>query len=308
MRVDPEWERLNVGLRACSQLATTTPASQHNTQAAVSEAGGQSQPAVVAAGGEQREPSTEDSTSAAATWHWQEPSSKDSASSEQCRPQQPPAGAPPPTDILSQAAAVSSISPAVSQPQGAATEQVAGTPQVVKEEGNGGERGEQCKGETSQASQQYPSAHTLYNSYGYNPWSAYPSTDGGPAKPEGVGKPVVSEREKALETEISHLKSALTEKTKEVKRLEQDLHKAYDIIERLHQQQQGQPQIHTPDTPQATSTPPGGGNGDPATPTTTAPATGMVTSSSEVGEVSSVGMLPTTTQQAPATTASPAAN
>lgn len=210
---------------------------------------------------------------AAAAWQWQQ--------QQQAAKDATTATTAPATDILSQAAAVSSIA------DPATTTEATAQP---KEEGD--------KAESSQAGgQQYPSAHTLYNSYGYNPWSAYPSAEqGANDKPEGVGKPVVSEREKALETEISHLKAALSERTKEVKRLEQELSKAYELIERLHQQQQQQSQggpgtpqqtLSNPATPQAVMTQlPLAGTPPVESPVTT--ATGMVTSSSEVGEVSSM--------------------
>ena len=96
---------------------------------------------------------------------------------------------------------------------------------------------------------QLPSAHSLYNSYGFNPWSGISgqvvqatdvsqevtATSDGSAVTAG-GIQVVYNRENILETELQHLRSALSEKTKEVQRLSQELEKAYSIIEQLKQQ------------------------------------------------------------------------
>jgi uncharacterized protein YlxW (UPF0749 family) len=45
----------------------------------------------------------------------------------------------------------------------------------------------------------------------------------------------VASKESILETELQHLRSALSEKTKEVQRLTQELEKAHNIIEQLRQ-------------------------------------------------------------------------
>ena len=84
----------------------------------------------------------------------------------------------------------------------------------------------------------FPSAHNQYNSYAYNPWSVYPGESSGGSAPTGA-KPVFR-KENILESELQHLRSALSEKTKEVQRLTQELEKAYDIIENLRQGHQQQ--------------------------------------------------------------------
>lgn len=79
------------------------------------------------------------------------------------------------------------------------------------------------------SSQYQGSAHNLYNSYAPNPWSVYPSQG-----QESGGSPIES-LNKAHQSELQHLRNALSEKTKEVQRLVQELEKAYNIIETLKQ-------------------------------------------------------------------------
>ena len=82
----------------------------------------------------------------------------------------------------------------------------------------------------------FPSAHNQYNSYAYNPWSVYPGESHGSGGGAPAGAKPVFRKENILESELQHLRSALSEKTKEVQRLTQELEKAYDIIETLRQQ------------------------------------------------------------------------
>ena len=90
----------------------------------------------------------------------------------------------------------------------------------------------------------FPSAHNQYNSYAYNPWSVYPgdSQQGNSGGAPAGAKPVFR-KENILESELQHLRSALSEKTKEVQRLTQELEKAYDIIESLRQGHQQQSSV-----------------------------------------------------------------
>ena len=81
----------------------------------------------------------------------------------------------------------------------------------------------------------FPSAHNQYNSYAYNPWSVYPGDSQGNSGAAPAGAKPVFRKENILESELQHLRSALSEKTKEVQRLTQELEKAYDIIEGLRQ-------------------------------------------------------------------------
>jgi hypothetical protein len=76
------------------------------------------------------------------------------------------------------------------------------------------------------------SAHNLFNSYAYNPWSGYPAQGqfgGGESKP-------VDSKEGILSKELEHLRTALSEKVKEVERLKVELDKSYCVIEQLKQQ------------------------------------------------------------------------
>ena len=75
-------------------------------------------------------------------------------------------------------------------------------------------------------------AHNLYNSYTYNPWSAYPNQ----GQFGSAGKGAIESKEGILEKEMTHLKSALNEKTKEVERLRDELDKAYQMVEHLKSQ------------------------------------------------------------------------
>jgi hypothetical protein len=75
----------------------------------------------------------------------------------------------------------------------------------------------------------YLSAHQNYNSYAHFPWQP-PQSGNGALEADKDGKKVFL-RESLLESELQHLKSALSEKTKEVQRLTQELEKAYELIE-----------------------------------------------------------------------------
>ena len=83
--------------------------------------------------------------------------------------------------------------------------------------------------------QQIQSAHVVYNSYANYPWGSFPTqADGNQAQGQnGEGDNKVQSKETMLEAEVNHLRSALSEKTKEVQRLGQELEKAYQIIEQL---------------------------------------------------------------------------
>ena len=83
--------------------------------------------------------------------------------------------------------------------------------------------------------QQIQSAHVVYNSYANYPWGNFPAqADGNQAQGQnGDGDNKVQPKETMLEAEVNHLRSALSEKTKEVQRLGQELEKAYQIIEQL---------------------------------------------------------------------------
>ena len=76
-------------------------------------------------------------------------------------------------------------------------------------------------------------AHSLYNSYGYNPWSAYPSQ--GQFGSSSGGKAAIDSKEAILEKEVTHLRSAVSEKTKEVERLTMELEKSRQLIEYFKQ-------------------------------------------------------------------------
>lgn len=77
------------------------------------------------------------------------------------------------------------------------------------------------------------SAHSLYNSYGYNPWSAYPSQ--GQFGSAGGGK-AVDTKEAILEKELQHLRGQVSDKTKEVERLSAELEKSRQAIDFLKSQ------------------------------------------------------------------------
>ena len=98
---------------------------------------------------------------------------------------------------------------------------------------------------------QYPSAHTVYNSYAQfnqGQWASYPgttaaNTDTSSPAPQDTKPQVQAQamsnafpKERLLEAELAHLRSALSEKTKEVQHLTQQLEKAYQIIEQLKQE------------------------------------------------------------------------
>ena len=69
------------------------------------------------------------------------------------------------------------------------------------------------------------SAHNQYNSYAFNPWKVFPE--------EKIDVKPVFCKENIIESELAHLRSALSEKTKEVQLLTQQLEKAYDMIDQL---------------------------------------------------------------------------
>ena len=78
----------------------------------------------------------------------------------------------------------------------------------------------------------YPSAHNVFNSFGnfnQGPWAQHAANAANRQGKEGS----VFNRESILETELSHLRSALSEKTKEVQRLTQELEKAHSLIQQL---------------------------------------------------------------------------
>lgn len=82
---------------------------------------------------------------------------------------------------------------------------------------------------TSTHIEPYLSAHQNYNSYAHFPWQP-PQPGNGALEEDKDGKKVFS-KESLLESELQHLRSALSEKTKEVQRLSQELEKAYELIE-----------------------------------------------------------------------------
>lgn len=148
-------------------------------------------------------------------------------------------------DQLTQAAQIAGLQPVMVSQQPMETQESQNADQA-QGQSNSREDKSRSSAETSSAQtlpngpeggatslQSLASAHNLYNSYGFNPWSAYTTatTEAG-----GDGKTVVYNRESLLETELQHLRSALSEKTQEVQRLTQELEKAYNIIEQLKQQ------------------------------------------------------------------------
>ncbi len=77
-------------------------------------------------------------------------------------------------------------------------------------------------------------AHVSYNSYANFPWGNFPAPADNSQGQNGEGeKTQVHSKETMLEAELHHLRSALSEKTKEVQRLGQELEKAYQMIEQL---------------------------------------------------------------------------
>ena len=83
--------------------------------------------------------------------------------------------------------------------------------------------------------QQIQSDQVVYNNYATYPWGNFPAqADVSQAQGQnGEGDSKVQSKETMLEAEVNHLRSALSEKTKEVQRLGQELEKAYQIIEQL---------------------------------------------------------------------------
>ena len=91
---------------------------------------------------------------------------------------------------------------------------------------------------------QTSSAHNMYNSYGFNPWSQFlqtqqsgsscvsASTSGGSA---GAPSASIFNKENILKSELQHLRGSLSEKTCEVQRLTRELEKAYGMINRLRE-------------------------------------------------------------------------
>ena len=82
----------------------------------------------------------------------------------------------------------------------------------------------------SESAEQYSSSHAQYNSYAVNPWSGLPVQ----VKLQGEGGRVCS-KQNVLQSEVEHLREALSEKTREAQRLTEELEKAYTIIEQLRQ-------------------------------------------------------------------------
>lgn len=80
------------------------------------------------------------------------------------------------------------------------------------------------------------SAHNLYNSYAYNPWTRFRENAGSVVAPL-VGAAGLCERDGVLRAELRHLHAALEEKTREVGELTHDLQIAYNTISKLRQLQ-----------------------------------------------------------------------
>jgi len=78
------------------------------------------------------------------------------------------------------------------------------------------------------------SAHNLYNSYAYNPWTRFRDSAGSVVAPL-TGSAGICERDGVLHAELRHLHTALEEKTREVGELTRDLQNAYDTINKLRQ-------------------------------------------------------------------------
>lgn len=78
------------------------------------------------------------------------------------------------------------------------------------------------------------SAHSLYNSYAYNPWVRFRDSAGSVVAPL-TGAAGICERDGVLRAELRHLHAALEEKTREVGELARDLQNAYDTINKLRQ-------------------------------------------------------------------------
>lgn len=114
---------------------------------------------------------------------------------------------------------------------------------------------------TQQQLPQYASAHNNFNSYANFPWNSFPqaaqaqiqadaqalaqslpTTTTAAAATDANGKPVFT-KESILESELSHLRTALSEQTKEVQRLGQELEKAYSVIDQL-KAERAQLQVH----------------------------------------------------------------
>jgi len=93
------------------------------------------------------------------------------------------------------------------------------------------------------------SAHSLYNSYAYNPWARFRNNAGLVVAPL-MGAAGICERDSVLHAELRHLHAALEEKTREVGELTRDLQNAYSTINKLRQIQNNtlSNQIHSADT------------------------------------------------------------
>ncbi len=91
--------------------------------------------------------------------------------------------------------------------------------------------------------QQLPTGHVVFNNFDNFSWGNFPTTqgDGSQARSQnGEGGNKIQSKETLLEAEVNHLRSALSEKTKEVQHrgqevenLRQELEKAYQMIEQL---------------------------------------------------------------------------
>ena len=96
---------------------------------------------------------------------------------------------------------------------------------------------EQNKATTPGTPSTASSAHNTYNSYQHFGWGGQNNATNnanGNASDGADGK--VFQKDSMLETELQHLRTALSEKTKEVQKLTQDLEKAYHTIEALKQE------------------------------------------------------------------------
>ncbi len=129
------------------------------------------------------------------------------------------------SDPQVQAQQAQSQSPQTSSPQ-----------QPVSNQGTVADPQQQAQAQAQQQQQfaTVASAHVSYNSYANFPWGNFPAPADNSQGQNGEGeKTQVHSKETMLEAELHHLRSALSEKTKEVQRLGQELEKAYQMIEQL---------------------------------------------------------------------------
>ena len=88
------------------------------------------------------------------------------------------------------------------------------------------------------------SAHNTYNSYQHFGWGGQANnTNSANGTIDGTENNKVFQKDSMLETELQHLRVALSEKTKVVQKLTQDLENAYHTIEVL-KQDRGSPASH----------------------------------------------------------------